>query len=176
MKEDGELGVSDDKESIFSTLKSWNSCLNPMGTWKKKKVLKNKDNLHFLGHNLFSFIRTSWLMRTISNYRPAPLLVKSVSCQQSAWYLGKTSICPPPPPLKLGLNSSKYAIMNIKHTLYCVDPIQMRTVPRNHHLTPKSWNNFQKARVHSYFLTLSALYSVSKLYSNNDLEQDYTYK
>ena len=49
------------------------------------------------------------------------------------------------PPLKLGLNSSKYAIMNIKHTIYCVDPIQMRTVPRNHHLTPKSWNNFQKA-------------------------------
>ena len=55
MKENSELGVSDDKESIFSTLKSRNSCLNPMGTWKKKKVLKNKDNLHFWGHNLFSF-------------------------------------------------------------------------------------------------------------------------
>ena len=27
------------------------------GGWKKKKVLKNKDNLHFWGHNLSSFIR-----------------------------------------------------------------------------------------------------------------------
>ena len=47
MKEDGELGVPDDRESIFSTLKSRNSCVNPMGQERKKKVLKNKDNLHF---------------------------------------------------------------------------------------------------------------------------------
>ena len=47
MKEDGELGVSDDKESIFSTFKSRNSCLNPVGHEREKKVLKNKDNLHF---------------------------------------------------------------------------------------------------------------------------------
>ena len=47
MKEDGELGVSDDKESIFSTLKSCNSCPNPVGHERKKKVLKNKDDLHF---------------------------------------------------------------------------------------------------------------------------------
>ena len=31
MKEDGKLGVSDDKESIFSSLKSRNSCLTPVG-------------------------------------------------------------------------------------------------------------------------------------------------
>ena len=38
MKEDGEveLGVSDDKESIFSTLKSRNSYLNLVGMKEKK--------------------------------------------------------------------------------------------------------------------------------------------
>ena len=44
------------------------------------------------------------------------------------------------------------------HTLlYFVDPIQMRTATKNHHLTPKSRNIFQKARVHSYN-TVSALF------------------
>ena len=47
MKVDGELGVLDDKESIFSTLKSPNSYINPLGHERKKSVLKNKDNLHF---------------------------------------------------------------------------------------------------------------------------------
>ena len=43
--------------------------------WKKKKVLKHKDDLHFWGHNLSTFIRMSWSMKTISVYRPAPLLM-----------------------------------------------------------------------------------------------------
>ena len=47
MKEDGELGVSDDKQSLFSTLKSRNSSPNPVvlvhvGHERIKKFLKNK--------------------------------------------------------------------------------------------------------------------------------------
>ena len=49
MKEDGELRVSDDKESIVSTLKSRNSCLNPVGHEEKNgPKKKNKDDLHCL--------------------------------------------------------------------------------------------------------------------------------
>ena len=47
MKEDGKLGVSDDKESIFSSLKSRNSCLTPVGHEGEKNVLINWDSPHF---------------------------------------------------------------------------------------------------------------------------------
>ena len=42
MKVDGELGVSDDKESIFSNLKSRNSCPNPVGHERKKSSSKTR--------------------------------------------------------------------------------------------------------------------------------------
>ena len=66
MKDDGELGVSDHKESIFSTLKSQNSCPNPVGHEIKKEVLKNKDGLHFLGHNLSAFMRAICVNTSVS--------------------------------------------------------------------------------------------------------------
>ena len=78
MKEDGELGVSDDKESIFSTL---NLSL-------KSRILKGmkeeKNGPQKQGHVIFifedTFVRiykdSSWFMKTISVYRPAPLLIK----------------------------------------------------------------------------------------------------
>ena len=47
MKEDGELGVPDDRESIFSTLKSRNSCVNPMGQEKKKKGPQKQGKFYF---------------------------------------------------------------------------------------------------------------------------------
>ena len=48
MKEDGELGVSDYKESIFSTLKSGNSCLNRVGDKRKKKRPQKQGQSSFL--------------------------------------------------------------------------------------------------------------------------------
>ena len=53
MKEDGELGVSDDKQSIFSTLKSRNSCLNPMGHERIKGPQKQGQS---------SFLRTLFVL------------------------------------------------------------------------------------------------------------------
>ena len=67
---------------------------------------------------------------------------------------GKTSICPPPP---TKTRFKFIQIRNNEYQTYLIDPIQMRTATRNHHLTPKSRNIFQKARVHSY-ITVSTLF------------------
>ena len=69
MKEYGELGVSDDKESIFSTLKSRNSCLNPVGHERKKRSSKTRTIFIFEDTICPCLnIRISWFMRTISVY------------------------------------------------------------------------------------------------------------
>ena len=55
--------------------KTQNSRPNPGCTaWKKKQVLKNKDNLHFWGRNCPRLWGLSRFMQTVSVYRPAPLL------------------------------------------------------------------------------------------------------
>ena len=45
IKVDGELGVIDDKESIFSTLKFRNCRLNPVGPIRKKASSKTRTIL-----------------------------------------------------------------------------------------------------------------------------------